>query len=293
MKKFNCHSKFLILILLIVMTVIASPAFANPNGLPPGLSKPNVHNTNTNFNTDITTNINANANLNIQDSSQANSQVNSQENSQDNSQSVNVTSTRSRDFVNPGSVGYGALIPAIVADKTTEGVQSLKTMTMYVKIFSEGALQSMLSGSDGCSAEFQVANERVKKAKPDSNGTRWIKVVLQKNPIYGTEFVGYVTSRATSKKSTSVKVMAKAALAAMNHGCNVIQFTAEGAVRDAFATGWGIGFNSTQAFIYNDESRSNVTTGGTGYSSAHATARDLPWLQGFGLVDTSMTYPEE
>jgi len=78
----------------------------------------------------------------------------------------------------------------------------------------------------------------------------------------------------------------------MQNGCNVIHFTAQGAVRDVFSTGWGIGFNSTQAQVYSsDFSKSNVTTGGTGYSSAKAGTRDLAWLQGFGLIDRDLVYP--
>jgi hypothetical protein len=102
-------------------------------------------------------------------------------------------------------------------------------------------------------------------------------------------FIGFVTARSDHRKTTMVEVMAKAALEAMEVGANVIHFTAQGAVRDVFSSGWGIGFNTTQAQIYGD--KSNVTSGGTGYSSAKAGVRDLAWLQGFALIDYTITPP--
>jgi hypothetical protein len=86
--------------------------------------------------------------------------------------------------------------------------------------------------------------------------------------------------------------MAKAALAAMNEGANVIHFSAQGAVRDVSAWGAGIGFNTTQASIHSsDNDHGNVSAAGFGISWAEAGTRDKPWLQGFALVDHDLQYP--
>ncbi len=87
-----------------------------------------------------------------------------------------------------------------------------------------------------------------------------------------------------------VEVMAAAAKEALEAGANVIHFTAQGAVRDVFSSGWGVGLNTTQAQV-NGAGHTNVSSSGMGYSSAQAGTRDLPWLQGFALVDYDLEQP--
>jgi hypothetical protein len=167
---------------------------------------------------------------------------------------------------------------------------------MYSCWYTEGALESMLKGVEKADAEFKVANENVADAAPapEDGETRWIKVIISLKKYEGDNvaFKGFVTARSENRKTTMVETMAKAALAAVKNGCNVIHFTAQGAVRDVESFGWGIGFNTTQAQIYSgNNSKSNVTSGGFGISKATAGTRDKPWLQGFGLVDYSLEYP--
>jgi len=201
-----------------------------------------------------------------------------------------------RQFANPGSVGYGPVLNYFGQPLPSEGFQPVEQLLMYSSWFTEGALESMLKGVEDAEAEFKVANVNIAAAKlAGDDATKWIMVVISREKYVGADvgFKGFITARSDDKRTTMVEVMAKAALTAVKNGCNVIHFTAQGAVRDVMASGWGIGFNTTQATLMggSDNSGGNVSSGGMGYSSARAGTRDLPWLQGFGLVDNDLTYP--
>ena len=205
----------------------------------------------------------------------------------------NNTSTSPRNFAIPGNAQYGPVVNYFGQPLPSEGFQPIEQLIMYGGCFTEGALESMLKDAElGINAEFKVASENFIPAGADENGVRWIKIIVQLEPVKSTQFVGFVTARSNSEKTTMVEVMAKAALTALRQGCNVIHFTAQGAVRDTFAKGWGIGFSHTNAYIADQQDRSNVSTGGFGYSSAKAGMRDKPWLQGFGLIDHDLKFPE-
>jgi len=196
----------------------------------------------------------------------------------------------------PGSVGYGPLINYFGKPLPSSGFQPLQQLLMYSCWFTEGALQNMLKGVEDAESEFKIANTGLNPApvSAEDGKTRWIKIIIQPQ-MYAAQadFVGYLTARSDNAKTTMTEVMAKAGLDAIENGCNVLHLTAQGAVRDAFAKGWGIGFASTQAQIHGgNDDRSNVSVGGFGYSSGSAGMRDKPWLQGFGLIDRSLTYPK-
>lgn len=169
---------------------------------------------------------------------------------------------------------------------------------MYSCWFTEGALEEMaatgLFGKTEADVRIINMNAMAKPAAEDGK-TRWIKVVVQTTPMKGVTFKGFVTARATAMDATMVNVLANAALDALRKGANVIHFSAQGAVRDVFSKGWGIGIGTTFASIMDskgDQDRSGVAYGGTGFSSAKAGTRDLPWLQGFALVDEAAVYPK-
>lgn len=189
----------------------------------------------------------------------------------------------------PGSVQYGPTINYFGQPLPTEGFQPVEQLLMYTQWFTEGALENMLKGFDGAEAEFKMVNEGVAPVE----GTKWIKIVIQttKYEAKNVTMIGMMTARADAKKTTMTEVLAKAALTAMRKGCNVLHLTAQGAARDAFSAGWGIGLATTQANISDSQKTSNVTTGGMGYASAKAGTRDLPWLQGFGLYDPDLVAP--
>jgi len=203
---------------------------------------------------------------------------------------------RGRQFVNPAVQQYGPVLNYFGQPLPSEGFQPVEQLIMYSCFFTQGSLESMLKGVEDAEAEFKVANARIANAKPaaEDGTTKWIKIVISRDKYQGANvgFKGFITAYSDDKRTNMTEVMAKAALEAMKNGCNVIHFTAQGAVRDVMSSGWGIGFNTTQAQVYGgDLKQSNVSGGGLGYSSAKAGTRDLPWLQGFGLVDADLAYP--
>ena len=205
-----------------------------------------------------------------------------------------------RGYAIPAEVNFGPVLPYYGKQNPSAGMQSVENFLMYTYIFSEGALENILSGDFeiGPRGEFKVVDQDIELAKADQDGVRWIKIVIHTD-LKGNiakypdadQLVGYVTAEATSKKTTMIEVMARAALDALQNGCNVLQLTAQGAVTDVFASGWGIGIHTSQARISDGQGDSNVSSGGTGYSSAQAGSRYLPWLQGIGLIDYEMQTP--
>ena len=105
--------------------------------------------------------------------------------------------------------------------------------------------------------------------------------------LEGHGIIGYITSESDDRKTDMMEVVAGAALAALREGADVLQIVAQGAARDTETSGWGIGFNTTQATMLNGGSQgeggANVSSGGTGYSSAWAGMRDKPWIQANAL----------
>jgi hypothetical protein len=203
-----------------------------------------------------------------------------------------------RGFAIPGDVSFAPLVGAYHAPTQSAAMQDVNQLVLYNCWFTEGSLESILTKVEKAKAEFKVATDRLEDAPVAEDGTtRWIKIIvtIQKDKmgkVNGAELKGYVNAWSENKNTTMVEVMAKGALAALQNGCNVYHIIAQGTTRDAIATGWGIGFNTTQAQIYGGgEDRSNVTSGGFGYSHAEAGTRDKPWLQGYGLIVADIAYP--
>jgi len=200
-----------------------------------------------------------------------------------------------RGFAIPADPNFAPLINSYHKPLPSEGFQPVEELIMYSCWFTEGALESMLKGVEKAEAEFKVANTNIANAAvaPEDGETRWIKIVISKDKYTGKNvgFKGFITARSENRRTTMTETMAKAAHVAVKNGCNVIHFTAQGAVRDTQSFGWGIGFNTTQAQIYDGQDKSNVSAGGFGISGGTAGTRDKPWLQGFGLVDADLVYP--
>lgn len=199
--------------------------------------------------------------------------------------SFNSKTKISPNFVVPGDVQYGFLVNHYAQPQKGFEFQTLRTALMYVNRFSEGALENILKSSEGMIHEMKVVNEGLEPLPVEENGARYITVIIVGKKVKQAEFVGFVSTQAKSSKTTSIEVLARAALDALKAGANVIQFTAEGAVLDTEASGWGIGFNSTFAAVTQagQHPQSSVSSGGTGYSSATAGLREKPWLQAFAL----------
>ncbi len=214
---------------------------------------------------------------------------------QDNSYHEAADLNRSRGFAISGDVQYGPVLNYFGQPLPSEGFQPIEDIIMYACWYTEGALKSMLKHVENVDAEFKVSSLNIEDAHLAEDGeTRWIKVILSRTKYKGTnvDFKGFVTARSKHRETTMVETMAKAAMLAVKNGCNVIHFSAQGAVRDVESSGWGIGFNTTQASLNgSDLTHANVTSGGFGISKATAGTRDKPWLQGFGLIDRDLVYP--
>jgi hypothetical protein len=202
-------------------------------------------------------------------------------NTEDNSVNNNNTP---RNFPVPGGVGYGPVINYYGKPLPTAGFRPVETLLQYGNIFSEGALESILKGSDVI-ADLNVVREasvqpRAKYAKGE---TRWIYIVATTQVLPEHGLVGYITSEADNRKTDMLEVMAAAALKALREGADVLQIVAQGAARDTETSGWGVGFNTTQATMFHGSDQgagtANVSSGGTGYSTAWAGMRDKPWIQ--------------
>ena len=204
----------------------------------------------------------------------------------DQSGATNISEAMERGFVVPGGVGYGPVINYYGKPLPTAQFRPVETLLMYGGWFSEGTLEKIVSGSSDTIHECEVVNEAryVPRAKADPNGTRWIRIIATTAVQENHGLVGYVTSEADDRKTSMLEVVAQAALDALRDGADVLQVVAQGAARDTETSGWGIGFNTTAAKMFDGDNVSGVASGGTGYSSAWAGMRDKPWIQANALV---------
>jgi len=198
----------------------------------------------------------------------------------------NISESMERGFVVPGGVGYGPVINYYGKPLPTAQFRPVETLLMYGGWFSEGTLEKIVSRSSDTITECEVVNgaKYVPRAKADPNGTRWIRIIATTAVQEKHGLVGYVTSEADDRKTSMLEVVAQAALDALRSGADILQVTAQGAARDTETSGWGIGFNTTAAKMFDGDNVSGVASGGTGYSSAWAGMRDKPWIQANALV---------
>ena len=200
-------------------------------------------------------------------------------------------------LIDPG-FQYGPVINYFGKPLPSDGFQPVESLLMYSTWFTVGTLETIVNGDGDAEAEFMAINKEVQAPglyrMKGKEKIQWIKVIVSKEPVAGAYNIGFVVARSDDRRTTMPKVMAAAAIEAAKNGCNVIQFIAQGAVRDAFSTGWGIGINTSYGKVFgnNENDQAVVGGGGMGYSSAEAGMRDKPWLQGHGLWVTGLTAPE-
>jgi hypothetical protein len=204
-----------------------------------------------------------------------------------------------RGFAIPGEIMYGPLLNYYQQGTASGSFQRIENLILYSNVFTEGSLESILSGIDHVKAEMKVAAD-VAPAKPakQDGATRFIMVVVTMPDQSGNvakldnvKFKGFVNAWSRDQYTAMPEVMAAAALEALKAGCNVIQFTAQGASRDTVSSGWGVGISATSVSVSGSQSSSTTGTAGIGYSAGQAGMRDKPWLQAFGLVAPEMDYP--
>lgn len=198
-----------------------------------------------------------------------------------------------RGFAIPAEYQYGPVINYFGKPLPGVGFQPVEQFLMYGGLYSEGALKSILDKAEKITVDYKQVNDKVMVPRVDNE--RWIKIIVSDKRVDGAKLIGYVTSTSENRKATMVETMAAAALAALEDGANAIQFTAQGAHRDAESSGWGIGFNTTYAKLYDATSTQDssiVGGGGFGYSQTKAGMRDKPWLQATTLAVQKFEVPK-
>jgi|GEM_PF-3510762 len=196
---------------------------------------------------------------------------------QDNSVHQASDLARGRGFVVPGEIifpgtpGYfGEVIPG-------HRFIPLNKLLMYTTSWNVEAARNMLKGETG-HKDVEIRDLIITKNNKSTN-TIYCSII---RPDAGNviEQISIGTIAATNKKSISADVLASAIVAASDRGANYIQFMAEGVNREVDASGWGIGFNTTQAQVYSgDNGKSNVSSAGMGYSRGWSGYIDYPWMQ--------------
>ena len=208
----------------------------------------------------------------------------------DQSGQSNVSEAMERGFPIPGRVGYGPVINYYGKPLPTSQFRPVESLLMYANIFSEGALEQIVAKGTDFIHELEIVQgpDQQVRASYGEGEVRWIKVIATTKMQADHGLIGYATSEADDRKTSMLEVMAQAALDAIRAGADVLQITAQGASRDTETSGWGIGFNTTQATMMGSGADyGNVSSGGTGYSTAWAGMRDKPWIQANVLKSTT------
>jgi hypothetical protein len=209
----------------------------------------------------------------------------------------NNVSNNPMNHVIPGGVNYGTPMNYFVKPLPTKGFRPIEEITLYAKYYSESALNNMLAGQH-VKSTFQLANKNqwVKPAPMGPHGKRWVLIIvrsIKNGPVQGVDkMVGYNTAWATKPDDNMIGVMAQAGLDAIEAGCNVIQFTAQGAERRVKGSVIGVGAAGASAVTSNnDGDRASGGVFGAGYAEATSKTFDLPWAQGQALIDYEQVVP--
>ena len=186
-----------------------------------------------------------------------------------------------RSFPVPGSTNYPGY-PQYFGQSTEDyNFQKAGVMLLFKKVWTRAELEAMVGGRIKVNSKSLVPLKEKKERLPEDT----IEIII-KRPQYPVQQVGliYVTSK--NVDSTSMEVLSKAALSALDMGAKTLFLTAEGYSRVIKAFGWGIGLNYTQAWIQkasNNQNNGGVGSGGTGISGGEAGYRSKPWIQMFAL----------
>jgi hypothetical protein len=155
----------------------------------------------------------------------------------------------------------------------------LKKLLMFTTVWNVDAARNMLKGGTG-KKDVQI---RDLLANEGDDTASLVYCSIERPSALGASTVAQAsigTIAATNRKAISADVLATAIVEAADRNANFIMFMAEGVNREVDATGWGIGFNTTQAQIYSGgNDKSNISSGGFGYSRGWAGYIDYPWLQ--------------
>jgi len=198
-------------------------------------------------------------------------------------QSGSTYEASERPFPSGQGTNFGPVLNYYGKPLPSAAFRPVENLLKYGNVFSEGALREIIKGGKFIhELEIVRGPEQQVRAKYEKGEIRWIKIIASNAVLEDHGLIGQGTCEANNRKTDMLEVMARAALDALCEGADVLQIVAQGASRDTESSGWGIGFNTTQATIFDGTgaaASSNLTSGGTGYSQAWAGSRDKPWIQ--------------
>jgi len=186
-----------------------------------------------------------------------------------------------RSFPVPGSVNYPGY-PQYFGQPTEDyNFQKAGVMLLFKKVWTRAELEAMVGGRVRLNSKSLVPLKKKDERLPEDT----IEIII-KRPQYPVQQVGLIYVSSKNVDSTSMEVLSKAALSALDMGAKTLFLTAEGYSRVIKAFGWGIGLNYTQAWIQNSgkgQNNGGVGSGGTGISGGEAGYKSKPWIQMFAL----------
>ncbi len=199
-----------------------------------------------------------------------------------------INEAMERGFANPGHVNYGPVINYYGKPLPTSQFRPVESLLQYATLFNENALEMIVKKGQKILHELEVVNgpTQVVRAKYAEGKSRWIKIIATTKKQEDHGLIGFATSEAENRKTSMIEVVAAAALDAIEEGADVLQIVAQGASRDTMASGWGVGFSSTQAVMGSGAEGTggaNTSVFGLGWSTTQAMMRDKPWIQANAL----------
>ena len=199
-----------------------------------------------------------------------------------------INEAMERGFATPGHVNYGPVINYYGKPLPTSQFRPVETFLIYGSLYNENALKRILKKGEKVMHELEVVNgpTQVVRAKYAEGKSRWIRIIATTKKQENHRIIGFATSEAENRKTSMIEVVAAAALDALQEGADVLQIVAQGASRDTMASGWGIGFSSTQALMGSGAEGTggaNTSVLGLGWSTTQAMMRDKPWIQANAL----------
>lgn len=204
-----------------------------------------------------------------------------------------------RGFANPGGVGFPAIPSFFGPDTPGPTYQKIELILPLKSEWQRFELEPIIGDTDimfRCRYFLKTEEcSTIRVKKPRHSTARHTKTVCTPLrveeltdtihvitvPPKGTfRMIGHITLWSKDKYTTSLELMAKAMLLAMElPTANALLISGQGCEKKVEISGWGIFGNQTRATVNSAQNVSGVSVGGMGYSSGIAGNTGRPWLQ--------------
>lgn len=256
-----------------------------------------IKNTNVNRNTNLNLNTNKNTNVNVIDNkdynfnsnhqcqgqnqgqvqNQGQNQGQGQSQAVDNSDTLTITIPDKyeyegiRPFANPGEMDYPSMPGRVESKLEPHNFWATKDIITLGNQFRVGDIVAELS------TKMDIDTSKV---DPDA----YMKVFVSVTETSGVKRIGFVRALAKKADVDSLIMLYICLYRAHVMGGDAVLVIGEGWKDETKASGWGIGFHHSQAFMSDNERGSGVATGGTGYSRGKASNATYPWVRAIVLT---------